>query len=111
MLPESKLNCLGLSECGEAVVELANQSFESVGWVLWTADDVVVVDGMEFVEPLLLLLLWPLGPDWLLGPPPPPLPLLPRERVVGTPLALTWPRAIAMGLGEESGDEEVSDEI
>lgn len=64
LLPESKLNCLGLSECGEAVVELANQSFESVGCVLCTADDVVVVEGMEFVEPLLLLLLlWLLPPD------------------------------------------------
>lgn len=64
LLPESKLNCFGLSECGEAVVEFAmNHCFESVGVPCIAVVD-VVVDGMEFAELLLVV------PDD--GPPPPP---------------------------------------
>lgn len=150
LLPESKLNCcLGLSECGEAVVEFAmNHCFESVAVLLCTADD-VVVDGMEFALPLLFAPVWPppfdvvepppprlplfdalhpalpllelplhplpeLGPPLPPTPPPLALPMLlevPTVRAVVTPLALTWPRAMAMGLGDESGDEEVNEEI
>lgn len=56
---------------------------------------------------LVLLLLLPLlpPPPPPLPPPPLPAPLLPFRGVAITPvLALTWPKAIAMGLGDESGD-------
>lgn len=46
----SKLNVLGLRECGEAVVEFAIQSFESV-IVFWIF--VLDVDVEEYVAPLL----------------------------------------------------------
>lgn len=79
LVPVSKLNCFGLSECGEAVVEFANHNFESVAVFCTAAVD--VVEGI-FVEPLLLLL------------PPPPIPapppaLLPSVKAVVVPLALT----------------------
>lgn len=96
LVPVSKLNCFGLSEwCGEAVVELANHSFESV--TVFCTAAVEVVEGI-LVEPMLLLLL-----------PPTPAPL--SVNAVFTPLALTCPRAIAIGLGDESGDEDVRDDI
>lgn len=46
----SKLNVLGLRECGEVVVEFAIQSFESV-IVFWIF--VLDVDVEEYVAPLL----------------------------------------------------------
>lgn len=120
-----------------------NHCLESVGVLLCTVDDDVVVDGMEFVDPLLPAPVWlaPLEPEppqlppmplrtllpattpqLLLVPPPPPLPLLPLAlamlpllepvvMAVELPLPLTWPRAMAMGLGDESGDEDVNEEI
>lgn len=41
LVPVSKLNDFGLSECGEAVVELANHDFESVAG--FGTDDALVV--------------------------------------------------------------------
>lgn len=59
----SKLNAFGLSECGEAVVELANHSFESVAGfdipVALAAFDppplVFVPDNALFVPDILIL--------------------------------------------------------
>lgn len=52
-VPVSKLNAFGLSECGEAVVELANHSFESVaGFVVAVepfVDDEFVAEIALFV--------------------------------------------------------------
>lgn len=64
-VPLSKLNALGLSECGEAVVELALiHSLDSDSW-FWIAVDV------ELEPPVP-------APELLLLPPPPlPPPLLP----------------------------------
>lgn len=51
----SKLNAFGLSECGEAVVELANHSFESVvGFdkpVAFADDDVVEPPTFDALPP------------------------------------------------------------
>lgn len=44
----SKLNAFGLSECGEAVVELANHSFESV---VGFDNPVAFADVEDVVEP------------------------------------------------------------
>lgn len=139
-----------------------NHCFESVGVPCIECVD-VVVDGMEFAEPLLLgppdgplppplpkpplvdvpppalptpmpppllpaplLLALPLPPMPVpFGPPQtllfdeplpvllPPLPLGPPTLSgVDTPLlADTWPSAMAIGLGDESGDEDVNEEI
>jgi hypothetical protein len=89
-VPLSKLNDFGLSECGEAVVELAIHSLESHRFCIVLALLVFVEE--EFDELLLLL-------------PPPPLPLLTSDDIVVELFGFTWPRAIAMGLGEESGDD------
>lgn len=63
-VPVSKLNAFGLSECGEAVVELANHNFESVAGleiaVEPVAGDEFVADKALFVPdilPLSLLIL------------------------------------------------------
>lgn len=83
---ESKLNVLGLSECGDAVVEFAIQFLESDSCV-------GIVVAVLFVE--LELFGWPLPHN---------------ERVVAVLFGwLTCPSAIAIGLGDESGDE-VSDD-
>lgn len=50
----SKLNAFGLSECGEAVVELANHSFESVVGFdrpVALADDVVEPPTFDALPP------------------------------------------------------------
>lgn len=112
LVPLSKLNVLGLSECGEAVVELALiHSFDSDSW-LWMAADVeleppLVPAPPEPAPPL------PAPPP--VPPPPPTPPLLPPPPLLPlppTPLlneivvcGLTWPSAIAIGLGELSGED------
>lgn len=54
-VPVSKLNAFGLSECGDAVVELANHNFESaVGLAIDDAVEPVADD--EFVPEIALLL-------------------------------------------------------
>lgn len=55
-VPVSKLNAFGLSECGEAVVELANQSFESAaGFAIDDATaELVDVDEVDAAMALLL---------------------------------------------------------
>lgn len=81
---ESKLNVFGLSECGDAVVEFAIQILESDSCV-------GIVVAVLVVE--LELFGWPHN-----------------ERVVAVLFGwLTCPSAIAIGLGDESGDE-VSDD-
>lgn len=83
---ESKLNVLGLSECGDAVVEFAIQVLESDSCV-------GIVVAVLVVE--LELFGWPLPHN---------------ERVVAALFGwLTCPSAMAIGLGDESGDE-VSDD-
>lgn len=112
LVPVSKLNAFGLNECGEAVVELANHSFESTvgldmddAGVAQVADDELVADRALLVPGMLPLSLLP--PPVLLLPPPP----VDSVVVVLLPLVtLTWPNAIAIGLGDESGDD-VSDDI
>ena len=111
LVPLSKLNVLGLSECGEAVVELALiHSFDSDSW-LWRAADVeleppLVPAPPEPAPPLPAPPVPPPPPVPPLLPPPPLLPLPPtpllNEIVV---CGLTWPSAIAIGLGELSGDD------
>lgn len=98
-VPLSKLNALGLSECGEAVVELALiHSLDSESW-FWIAADV----ELEAPVPAPELLLLPPPPPPL--PPPllplPPTPLLSDIVVCG----FTWPNAMAIGLGELSGED------
>lgn len=75
----SKLNALGLRECGEAVVEFAIQIFDSDNCVGMVAD---VVELELF------------GVFWHMD-----------AIVVAATWLLTWPKAIAMGLGDESGDD------
>lgn len=113
-VPVSKLNAFGLSECGEAVVELANHNFESVaGFVLVVepfVDDEFVAEIALFV-----LLFVPAGPPAIAVLSPFMLPVVfpPADNVVVVLLplvTLTWPNAIAIGLGDESGDD-VSDDI
>lgn len=109
----SKLNAFGLSECGEAVVELANHSFESVAGfdipvafadVVEPLFDGFVPDNALFV-PDILILSCALPAFVLL------LPVADNVVVVLLPLVtLTWPNAIAIGLGDESGDD-VNDDI
>lgn len=61
LVPVSKLKGFGLRECGEAVVELANHSFESPAGL--GADEALVVD---------VLLAPPLLPGMPSEPPPEP---------------------------------------
>lgn len=83
---ESKLNVFGLSECGDAVVEFAIQILESD-----SCDGIVVAVFVVELE----LFGWPLPHN---------------ERVVAVLFGwLTCPSAMAIGLGDESGDE-VSDD-
>lgn len=96
-VPVSKLNCLGLSECGEAVVEFANHNFESVG--VFCTDVPDCVDAK--LDVLKVPLLPPLTLPPLVFPLPPPLPpvlpplpqlplaILPNVIAVVVPLALT----------------------
>lgn len=79
-VPLSKLNVLGLSECGEAVVELAIHNFDSA---LAFGNVATVVVENEFVG-------------------------LPCDIAV-VAAGLTWLKATAIGLGDESGDD-VSDD-
>lgn len=94
-VPVSKLNGFGLSECGEAVVELANHNFESDAG--FGTDDALVVD------------VW-LPPPLLPAMPSDPLPELPDNTLFEPDVAVAWPNAIAIGLGDESGDD-VNDDI
>lgn len=112
-VPVSKLNAFGLSECGEAVVELANHSFESVAGFVVAVEPLVDV---EFVAEIALFVFAPAWPPVIVAALSPfilPAVLPPADNVVAVlpPLVtLTWPNAIAIGLGDESGDD-VSDDI
>lgn len=113
-VPVSKLNAFGLSECGEAVVELANHSFESVAGFVVVVEP--LVDDDEFVAEIALFVFAPAGPPVIvavLSPFTLPAVVPPADNVVVVLLplvTLTWPNAMAIGLGDESGDD-VSDDI
>lgn len=113
-VPVSKLNAFGLSECGEAVVELANHSFESVaGFVVVVVEPLVDVEFVADIALFVFVPVWPPAIVAALSPFTLPVVLLPADSVVVVPpplLTLTWPNAIAIGLGDESGDD-VSDDI
>lgn len=94
LVPVSKLNGFGLSECGDAVVELANHSLESAAG--FGTDDAFVVDVLlAALLPLMLSL---------------PLLELPDNTLFELVVTVACPSAIAIGLGDESGDD-VSDDI
>lgn len=80
----SKLNDFGLSECGDAVVEFAIHALESDNW-----DD----SGMIAAVVELCCCAWHID----------------AKVVAVTEPPVVWPRAIAIGLGDESGDD-VSDD-